>query len=273
MDNKDLICSVIIPIYNVEKYLKKCIESIMDQSEKNIEIILVNDGSTDRSKDICNEYEKKDKRIKVIHKKNGGLSDARNAGLDVSMGKYIVFIDSDDWCDTHMIGDMCNKAEENNADLIVCGYLINYSQEKNIKKEFTEEKLFQGKNEIKEGIYEIESNEMFNVVWNKLYKNEIIKKFNLRFHKEGVPGEDLIFNCQYFKHINKLVFITGCYYNYMRLDTETLVYKYRNNLYELTKKFNCFRKELYEFYNMNDKKYKILLSNTYISYIFSCIPN
>ncbi|MPQ44275.1 glycosyltransferase family 2 protein, partial [Clostridium tarantellae] len=273
MGNKDLICSVIIPVYNVEKYLRRCIDSIINQSEKNIEIILVNDGSTDGSRYICNEYEKKDKRIKLIHKKNGGLSDARNVGLNASSGKYLLFVDSDDWCDLHMISDMCNKAEENNADLVVCGYLINYSDEKIIRKEFIEEKLFAGKNEIKEGIFEIETKAMFNVVWNKLYKNKIIKKINLIFDKEGVPGEDLIFNCEYLKNINKLFLITGCYYNYMRLDIETLVYKYRKNLYEMVNKFNNSRKELYTFYNMHTGKYKVLLSNTYISYIFSCIPN
>lgn len=116
----DLI-TVIVPVYNVEKYLPKCIESIINQSYKHIEIILVDDGATDNSGKICDEYATKDSRIKVIHKKNGGLSDARNKGIDASNGQYIVFIDSDDYVQEDMIIKLYENLVENDADISICG--------------------------------------------------------------------------------------------------------------------------------------------------------
>lgn len=115
--------SIIVPIYNVEKYLQKCVDSILCQTYKNLEIILVNDGSPDNCPAICDEYAKKDKRIKVIHKQNGGVSSARNAGLDVATGKYVQFVDSDDWVEPEYSKTMINLIEENNCDLGICGYI------------------------------------------------------------------------------------------------------------------------------------------------------
>ena len=109
--------SVIVPVYNVEKYLTKCVDSIMNQTYKDLEIILVDDGSTDNSGKICDEYVKKDKRFKVIHKKNGGLSDARNVGIKNSTGEYLSFIDSDDYIDNDMIECLYNACIKNNADI------------------------------------------------------------------------------------------------------------------------------------------------------------
>lgn len=125
---KELV-SVIVPVYNVEQYLNKCVDSIINQTYSNIEIILVDDGSTDNSGKICDKYALNDKRVKVIHKSNGGLSDARNRGIDVSGGKYLAFIDSDDWIEPDMIEKMYNNAIENNADISVCQYEIVYSRE------------------------------------------------------------------------------------------------------------------------------------------------
>lgn len=118
---KDLV-SVVIPIYNVEKYLRKCIETVIDQTYTNIEIILVNDGSTDNSLQICNQFKEKDKRIKVINKKNGGLSDARNVGIKNAQGKYICFIDSDDFISEKYIEELHNLIVENKAQIAVCGF-------------------------------------------------------------------------------------------------------------------------------------------------------
>ena len=128
--------SVIVPIYNTEKYIHKCINSILGQSFRDIEIILVNDGSEDNCGQIVNEYQKADARIKVIHKENGGLWSARNAGLDIATGKYISFIDSDDWVKREMLEEMYNKAEEHQADLVVCNYNKVYADrtEENVLK-------------------------------------------------------------------------------------------------------------------------------------------
>lgn len=114
--------SIIVPIYNVEKYLPKCIDSILNQTFKDFELLLVDDGSTDTCGKICDEYEKKDNRIKVIHKKNGGLSDARNKGIDASNSEFISFIDSDDYIAEDMYEILYNNLEKENADISICGY-------------------------------------------------------------------------------------------------------------------------------------------------------
>ena len=115
---EDLI-SVVVPIYNVENYIKKCVDSILSQTYKNLEIILVDDGSPDNCPQICDEYAQKDNRIKVIHKENGGLSDARNAGIDISKGKFITFIDSDDYIEKDYVEVLYNSIKENASDMAI----------------------------------------------------------------------------------------------------------------------------------------------------------
>ena len=116
------LISVIVPVYNVEKYLDKCVQSIVNQTYKNLEIILVDDGSTDHCPALCDEWAKKDERIQVIHKKNGGLSSARNTAIDVISGEYVIFVDSDDWIDLDMIASMLEFAETNDADIVSGGF-------------------------------------------------------------------------------------------------------------------------------------------------------
>ena len=122
MNNQENIplISIVIPVYNVEKYLERCLESVISQTYSNLEIILVNDGSTDMSGEICNTYQKKDMRIKTIHKKNGGLSEARNTGIDIAKGEYISFIDSDDWVTTSYIEELYNLVKKYECDVAIC---------------------------------------------------------------------------------------------------------------------------------------------------------
>ena len=139
MEKEDLI-SIVIPVYKVEKYLEKCVESVINQTYKNLEILLVNDGSPDNCPKICDEYAQKDNRIKVIHKENGGLSDARNAGIDVAAGKYIAFVDSDDYVSNDYIEYMYNLIKEYNTQMATCETeVINAEKNKVIKpREFEE---------------------------------------------------------------------------------------------------------------------------------------
>lgn len=122
MKKNEAIVSIIIPVYNAKKYLANTLDSVIKQTYKNLEIILVNDGSTDNSKDICESYAKIDKRIKVINKENGGVSSARNYGLALAKGEYISFIDSDDFLVTDMIETLVNDIQNTNAEIAVCGY-------------------------------------------------------------------------------------------------------------------------------------------------------
>lgn len=162
------LVSIIVPIYNVEKYIKECIDSIINQTYKNLEIILVDDGSPDSCPKICDEYSKKDKRIKVIHKENGGLSSARNAGLDVAKGEYVSFIDSDDIVDEKFIETLYNLCIENNCDISECNF---QRFEKDIVKSSNNcEIKVQTNHEMQERLYIPKYFARGIVVWNKLYK-------------------------------------------------------------------------------------------------------
>ena len=168
------LISVIIPIYNVERYLEKSIESVIGQSYKNLEIILVDDGSTDESGKMCDEIAKKDKRIKVIHKKNGGLSDARNAGIEVAKGKYLGFIDSDDYIDKYFYETLYTVLKKYNADISMCNYKKVYTdfEENNAKLEHKEQ-VFNSKQALRELLL---FGKIENYAWNKLYRKELFEK-------------------------------------------------------------------------------------------------
>ena len=169
--------SVIIPMYKVEEYLKKCIESILKQTYANLEIIFVDDGSPDKCGEICEEYKKKDSRIKVIHKENGGLSDARNKGIDVATGKYVTFIDSDDYIEENYIEFLYNLMKKYNADISIGSHKIIYNNriiDKSTYKEFSE-----NSEKVLEKILYDDGVDLS--AWGKLYKIELFNK--IRFPK------------------------------------------------------------------------------------------
>lgn len=177
------LISVIVPIYNVEEYICQCIDSIIAQTYVNLEIILVDDGSTDASGLICDSYIDRDKRVKVIHKENGGLSDARNTGFQASNGEYILFFDSDDYVDTRIVEIMAGELEDSKYDCVACEYhtftdkLILERNYKNIQK-----KKYTGKNLLLE-LYTGQLTQIGFVAWNKLYKRELFEKHNIEYPK------------------------------------------------------------------------------------------
>lgn len=199
--------TVIIPVYNVEKYLREAIESVINQTYSNLEILLINDGSTDNSGIICDEYEKLDSRIKVFHEKNGGLSVARNVGLDNTTGKYIMFLDSDDFLEPDAVENMYKEIINKDADYIIGNY-INATEE----GEKWEKPIFD-LNKYKPFRLSIEDhmNSFFimnSSVCNKIFKKEFIEKLNLRF-TVGLPAEDAIFTTYCFLKAER-VFYTQC---------------------------------------------------------------
>lgn len=182
------IISIIIPVYNVEKYLCKCIDSVLEQTYKELEIILVDDGSKDSSGIICDEYENKDNRIKVIHKKNGGLSDARNYGLDSAVGKYIAFLDSDDWIDSRYIEILYNNLKKYDADISICNFK-RVNDEKQLLSGNENKTILYNNIEAMQEIYKSNSVEII-VAWNKLYKKECFKE--MRFPKGKIHEDEYL---------------------------------------------------------------------------------
>lgn len=212
-----VLISVIIPVYNVEAYLEECIESLRNQSLKEIEMIFINDGSRDNSLSILEKYKKIDKRIKIINQTNSGPSNARNRGLQIAKGEYISFIDSDDWIDLEMFKEMYDNAKTNNSDVVICDMkMIGEDNELYIKGMQDNRKIF-NKKEIREIIYtSLLSNSQFNSMANKIYRKEIIKNNNIKLDSKIFYAEDWLLNMEFFKYCTKVTYINKCFYFYRR---------------------------------------------------------
>lgn len=213
--------SVVVPIYNVEQYLNKCIESIVDQTYEDLEIILVDDGSTDSSPSICDEWKEKDKRVVVIHKENGGLSSARNAGLEVATGDYIMFEDSDDWLELDIVEKCVARIENDKSDLVIFGYKKVDEKSKDLgdftfgNDTFTKEEM---SSQLHKRILEMS----FGYAWNKLYRLSIIKESELVSDGSIIDREDLCFNLQLFNYLKKISFLDCVGYYYLQRETSLL---------------------------------------------------
>lgn len=185
MDNE--LITIIVPAYNVEKYIKKCVNTIVNQTYRNLEIILVDDGSTDSTGKICDEYEEKDKRIKVIHKENGGLSDARNCGIDIAKGNYILTIDSDDYVDLEIVEFLYNDLKKHNADISTCLPLEIYeNSSENLKNNCENKNTVLDTQTALENLMYLK--DVTVSAWGKMYKKELFE--NVRYPK-GKLYEDL----------------------------------------------------------------------------------
>ncbi|RFU65822.1 glycosyltransferase family 2 protein [Peribacillus glennii] len=232
MEYQSLV-SIIMPVYNAEKYLSKCIDSILNQSYKNLELILVNDGSKDKSGFICDEYAKNDHRITVIHQENSGPSAARNNGIKAAQGTYIQFVDSDDSMEADMTKNLV-EAMNNTVQLVLCGY---HSIELNDGNTTITKRvpLTQGTlqhTEFIECFGELYNNQMINPLWNKLYVKDIIKEFNISFIEELNMGEDLLFNLAYIKVCGQISVITDPLYNYIIFNNNSLTRSFKKGYFE-----------------------------------------
>lgn len=203
--------SVIVPIYNSEEYLNQCIRSIVNQTYKNLEIILVNDGSTDNSLNICNEWKQKDNRIVVIDKPNGGVARARNLGLDKASGDFIGFVDHDDYIEKEMYETMMNNMIKHNADIVMCSSSGVYSDGTKTKS-YTNYKSFEiNKDELINRMLSYEK--IFcSSVWSKLYKREVVS--SIRFETDITLGDDYYYNGIAYTNIEKFYYDEKSLYNY-----------------------------------------------------------
>lgn len=244
------LLSVIIPVYNKEKSFPRCIESVLNQSYPNIEIIVVDDGSTDNSPAVIDKYLGKDERIRVIHKKNEGLGFTRNSGIKASNGDYITFLDADDYVSADMYADMMQKIDENeNIDIVYCDFVMEKDNESTVYME----------SHIDEGVYDgevfikyilgslpnhVNDNEFDMSVCKGIFSKKIIDDFDVSFKSEReYICEDLYFDLEYFKYVRNVYFLKKCYYHYVmysnsithsyienRLDKETFLYKKVNSM-------------------------------------------
>jgi len=254
---KDLI-SVIVPIYQVEDYLIECLDSIINQEYTNLEIILVDDGSKDKCPEICDDYELKDNRIKVIHKPNGGLSDARNAGLEIAKGKYICFVDSDDVLNKSFVSILYDNIKDTGADISICDFLSMKSMSEISDNNITNNFKLYTKEEILNEFYKKQSLRLV-LAWNKLYKRKIWK--NIRYPKGKVHEDEFVIH-HILDNINKLVISDSkLYYYRQRENSITSVYnkKRLNALEALEDRLEFYKKQT------NEKMYNNTLYNFFFS--------
>lgn len=203
--------SIIVPVYNVEKYLPKCIESILQQSFRDFELILVNDGSTDKSGDICKNFKEKDSRIVILQKENGGLSSARNAGLDYANGEYIAFVDSDDWIAASMYSSMVLIMEQESVDIVVCGHnVVNFDGSITPVIPVQKGRIYTGLEATKLILCD---ELIFSFAWDKVYKRELFTGIR---YPEGRIYEDAATTYKVFHKSTSVFQIGSTYYYYLR---------------------------------------------------------
>ncbi|WP_307993505.1 glycosyltransferase [uncultured Intestinibacter sp.] len=252
--------SVIVPIYKVEDYLHRCVDSIINQTYTNLEIILVDDGSPDNCPMICDEYAEKDNRIKVIHKKNGGLSDARNAGLDIATGEYIGFVDSDDYISLSFYERLMNIMIVTESDIVECG--VKKFKDSNEICDVKYENLNFSTFSTLEAMQNLITNHILSTtVWNKIYKREIIDK--LRF-KVGKTNEDDFYTYLAFDNASKITKLNEELYYYLQREDSIMGKRYKlNRLDEIEAK--------YERLKYIEENYKNLILLAKKDVMFGCL--
>lgn len=262
--------SVIMPVYNSEEYLDTSIQSVLNQNFQNLELILVNDCSKDKSKEICQKYAEDDERVKFIDlPENIGAGKARNKGLEFVTGEYVTFVDADDKIDLELYQHAATATENGKIDMVVWGMTEFYLDKKgNLHSENivqTEEGVWCEKEKISEKILELEAQTLFGYQCNKLYKYSIIEKYRIRFEK-SILYEDYFFTLEFAKQINSLACIMSVGYFYYKRFNESITTRYVPEYFELSRRRV---KEMYDFCCKQKIQSEDILGNIYLRYILS----
>ena len=268
----ETLISIIIPVYNTGEYLKKCVVSVCNQTYGRLEIILVDDGSTDGSGEICDQLKTTDKRIVVIHRENGGLSAARNTGINASNGDYIVFVDSDDWIEEKTIEVGYRELCRTKASMVIWGYYADFVD--------NEERIISTSRHVTDGICRVGdckalvTNEALGLIgyaWNKLYKKDIIIE-NRIFFVEGLSlVEDILFNAEICRYSESICFTNYIGTHYIQRPRKTLGNKFYENYFELKLKACDAREAILKKYGANNEDIQRLLTSSYLAAVTGCI--
>lgn len=248
--------SVIVPIYNASSFLNKCISSIINQTYSQLEIILVNDGSTDNSLEICNLYANNDKRIKIINKENGGVSSARNMGIEAATGRYLVFIDADDYIEKNMFEVLADDLFKYDVDLSMCGYKnvdINGNilfVSESLKEKYFDDKTFKH--------YLFQPNYYREILCNKLFKLDIIKNNNIRFREDIHINENIVFILDFAHYARKYVYDNEILYNFVQHKNSALNEKFNLKKVSVLSSYVRLLEYKLELDVLNKIKYKYL---------------
>lgn len=263
-----------MPVYGVEDYVGKAIESIKNQTLTDWEFFCVDDGTKDRSGEICDEYAAKDPRIIVIHKENGGAPSARNVAIDKARGKYMYFMDSDDWAEPTMLEDMYNLAERDNAQLVVAGFYIDtyYSDtEKYSQQQFCESAVYKNSREFRQNAHKLFDKNLLYTPWNKLYLSSYILENKLYFPETF--WDDFPFNLSVVRDVERVTVTSEKYYHFIRKRGESETAKYRADMFQKREEEHSWMLELYEHWKTDSPEIREFLARRYIERVIGCIEN
>ena len=270
----DIKVSVIMPVYKVEKYVGKAIESIQKQTLKEIEFLIVDDGTPDNSGKICDEYARQDARLQVFHKENGGAPSARNMAIDIAQGEYLYFMDSDDWAEPTMLEDMYELAKRDNAQLVIAGFYIDtyYDENKYLTDEFVaDDAVYPNKDEFRKNAYKLFDKNLLYTPWNKLFKRDYIQSNNLKFPQTF--WDDFPFNLSIVKNINRVTVSSKKYYHFMRARAESETAAYRPNMYQKREEEHEWMLDIYKYWNVYNAESKEMIARRYIERFIGCVEN
>ena len=276
MDKKQYPISVIIPVYNVAQYLDQCVMSVLNQTMNNLEIILVNDGSTDGSGEMCEEYAEKDARVVVIHQKNQGLAAARQAGLNIAQGEYIGFVDSDDWLEANMYEEMYQAVKENDADIVFCNVYRNESKKEQV---YFTPGLY-NRSQMMETIFPrllagFDENGGENTIrwcnWLRLYRKDLIDKHNIQFDKRFRRSQDLPFTFECTIHANSYYYLGDSYLYHNRMNYESLSKGYTKNMWGLIKPLILYLQNVVD--GFEDYDFNKQMNRRAALFVFECCEN
>ena len=266
------IISIIMPVYKVEKYLGKCVDSILDQTFTDYELFIVDDGSPDSCGAIADEYEKKDPRVHAIHKENGGAPSARNAGIDRAAGEYLYFPDSDDWLEADYLQKLYDKAVETEADLVISGFTMEYF-ENNKSQSYSvsmPEADYGDQTSVRTNLHRYFDNMMMAVPWNKLYKASYIKDKNLKF--PDIKWDDLHFNMEVIRDIEKVAISdsTGYHFFRSRAGSETTTV-FDKMLYKMRREQFKHILSVYKHWGVTDPEIMSVIYGYYAGRMVQCV--
>ena len=271
MEKKPLI-SIVMPVYNAEKYLDEIFEGVIQQTYVNWELIVVDDNSNDSSREICEEFAKMDTRIKVIHlEKNGGAGNARNVGMSKARGEYLTFIDADDKIEQDLYESVVGKICEYSVDVVVWGLVEEYYNKKDkiVSKNtlIFPEKLCRNTKEVQKVVPLLEEKTLLGYQWNKVYRTKIIKENNIQF-RQSVLYEDYFFNMDIMQYVENMYIMNQALYYYRKRFNDSITTKYIPEYYELSRERV---KRMDEFCSQNNLEQKNVLRTLYLRYILSAL--
>lgn len=270
----DVKISIIMPVYKVEEYVGKAIESILAQTFTDWEFLIVDDGTPDKSGEICDEYAKKDSRITVFHTENGGAPAARNYAIERAKGKYFYFMDSDDWAEPEMLSDMYALAERDNAQLVVAGFFIDtYYTDNEYRTDnlLVESAVYKNAEEFRQNAHKLFDKNLLYTPWNKLYRTDYIMENNIRYSK--TLWDDFPFNLDVIRSIERVTVTDKQYYHFIRKRAESETAAYRPNMYEKREEEHGWMEDLYKKWGIDSAEAKEFVARRYIERFIGCVEN